>query len=118
MRPVGGELFRADWQTDSRFSPISRVRLKPLLETYTVTAQKSAPERLKDPPVRRLSLLTTPERAINSSRWRQLTGGTFRYPTNNPTEKGFMLLAHIFLNLEVKSTPTNRTFPGPRILLQ
>ena len=68
MRPVGAELFRADGQTDSHFSPISRVRLKLLLETYTVTTQKSTPERHKDPPVRLLSLLTTPERAINSSR--------------------------------------------------
>jgi hypothetical protein len=59
---------RTDGQLTFAISPISRVRLKMLAEIYTVTALKSTPERLEDPPVRRLSLLTTPERAINSSR--------------------------------------------------
>jgi len=69
MRPVGAEMFRAGRTANSRFSPISQLRSKMLPEIYNVTAQKEhARETQRPQSVVSLSLLTTPERAINSSR--------------------------------------------------
>lgn len=49
MRQVGAELFRADGRLTVAFLQFRECALKMLPQIYTVTAQKSTPERLKDP---------------------------------------------------------------------